>query len=100
MDNIYGTEYVTIIEKNLSLPQSLFSLLMKKIEEARSLLPPQTQIDVCIDLSGDHLYHLRGDVSANGRGLLVFHSQHNDPVAATDALVSSINNAFCEKVSS
>ncbi len=98
MNKVFNSKYVTIDAENANPSQPVLNQLMSKIEHVRGLLPPETLIDVSVDMSGDHLYHMRGDISLGSDESFIVHSQNNDLVAATDALVANIKNTFCKMV--
>lgn len=76
--------------ENTQLPAPILTALKKEIVKLESGLSPESQIEVYVDISGDHLYHLKGEVTLNGEAIHIVHSQHPDIEKAIEKFVASL----------
>lgn len=98
MKEMPQSKHVTVTQENTNLPDIILTNFVDRLERLRRLMPQSTNIDVCVDITGDHLYHFRAGISLNGYALFSVKTQHNEPFTAMDTLVHNIEQTFCEKV--
>ncbi len=87
----YQSKDITIVEENTKLPGVFIEYLMTKLQNFRNATMPAAQLNVCIFISGDHLYTFQVDISASGKSSHLT-SVNNDPFTAIDCLLKDMKS--------
>jgi hypothetical protein len=89
INKTYESKDITIVEENTKLPGVFIEYLMTKLQNIRNGLMPEARINVCILITGDHLYQFRADVLSDGKETK-FNFVNNDPFRAIDNLLDNM----------